>query len=76
MTSDSDGDFGEPINKEACRRGRRRFTIQEKASILRTLECLMQQHFMTCCKACEDLNMTSDMHWAWKQKNYAMLETK
>lgn len=36
----------------------------------------MQQHGMTRCEACEDLYITSGMHWAWKQKIDAILETK
>ena len=77
MTSDSGDDNGEPINKGAYRKGWRRFTIQEKAAIIRTVERLMQQHGMTRHEAwCEDLNITSGMHWAWKQKNDGMLETK
>ncbi|KAI2490353.1 DNA binding protein [Fragilaria crotonensis] len=76
MTSDSEDDNGEPVNKGAYRKGRRRFTIQEKAAIIRTVERLMQQHGMTRREACEDLNITSGMHWAWKQKIDAMLETK
>jgi hypothetical protein len=76
MTSDDEGDNGEPANKEACRNGRRRFKIQEKAAIIRTVEHLMQQHGMTRREACEDLNISSGMHWAWKQKLDAMLEAK
>ena len=76
MTSDSEDGNGEPIKKGACRKRWRRFTIQEKAAIIRTVERLMQQHGMMCCKACEDLNVTSGMHWAWKQKIDAMLEAK
>ena len=76
MTSDDEGENGEPANKEAYRKGCRRFTIQEKASIIRTVERLMQQHGMTRREACEDLNISSGMHWAWKQKLDAMLEAK
>jgi hypothetical protein len=36
----------------------------------------MQQHGMTRRKACEDLNISSGMHWAWKQKLDAMLQAK
>ena len=36
----------------------------------------MQQHGMTRRKACEDFNITSGMHWAWKQKIDAMLEAR
>ena len=76
MPSDNEGDNGEPANKEACRRGRKRFTIQEKAAIIWTVERLMQQHGMTRREACEDLNISSGMHWAWKQKIDAMIEAK
>jgi hypothetical protein len=77
MTSDDEGrDNGEPANKEAYRKGRRRYTIQEIASIIRTVEHLMQQHGMTHHEACEDLNISSGMHWAWKQKLDAMLQAK
>ena len=76
VTSDNEGDNEEPANIEACRRGQRRFTIQEKAAIIRTAERLMQQHGMTRYKVCEDLNITTGMHWAWKQKLDAMLEAK
>ena len=76
MTSDDKGDNGEPANKEACRKGRRRFTIQEKAAIIWTVERLMQQHGMTRHEACEDLNISSGMHWAWKKKLDATLQAK
>jgi hypothetical protein len=76
MTLDDKGDNGEPENKEACRKGCRRFTIQKKAAIIRTMERLMQQHGMTRREAREDLNISSGMHWAWKQKMDAMLEAK
>ena len=77
MTSDDEGDNGEPANKKACGKGRRRLTIQEKAAIIRTEERLMQQHGMTRREACEDLNISSNMHWwAWKQKMDTMLEAK
>jgi hypothetical protein len=36
----------------------------------------MQQHGMTRREACEDLNISSGMHWAWKQKIDAMIEAK
>jgi hypothetical protein len=57
MTSDNKGDNGEPADKEACRKGRRRFTFQEKAAIIRTVERLMKQHGRTRREACGDLNM-------------------
>ena len=76
LDNEDEDDDGEPINKEACRKGRRRFTIQEKAAIIRTVERLMQQHGMTRREACEDLNISSGMHWAWKQKIDAMIEAK
>ena len=76
MTSDDKGVNGEPTNKEARRKGHRRLTIQEKAAIIRTVERLMQQHGLTRHEACEDLNITSGMHWAWKQKMDAMLKAK
>jgi hypothetical protein len=73
---EDEDDDGEPINKEACRKGQRRFTIQEKAAIIQTVERLMQQHGMTRRKACEYLNISSGMHWAWKQNIDAMIEAK
>jgi hypothetical protein len=76
MPSDNEGDNDEPANKEACRKGRRRFTIQDKAAIIRTVERLMQQHGMTRHEACEDINISSGMHWEWKQKLDAMLQAK
>ncbi len=76
MTSDNKGDNGEPADKEACRKGRRRFTFQEKAAIIRTVERLMKQHGRTRREACGDLNITSGTHWAWKQKMDAMLKAK
>lgn len=36
----------------------------------------MLQHDMTRHEAWEDLNITSGMHWAWKQNIYAKLETE
>ena len=36
----------------------------------------MQQHGMMRPEAYEDLNISSGMHWAWKQKMDAMLEAK
>ena len=59
LDNEDEDDDGELINKEACRKGRRRFTIQEKAAIIRTVERLMQQHGMTRREACEDLNISS-----------------
>jgi hypothetical protein len=52
MTSDSEDGNGKPINKGACRKGQRRFTIQENAAIIRIFERLMQQHGMTLQSMC------------------------
>ncbi len=78
MISDNEDDDGEPTTKEAsCKEKQRRFTIQEKAFLICTVECLIdEQHGMTRRKACEDLNITSGMHWAWKKNIGAMLEAK
>jgi hypothetical protein len=76
MTSDNEDDNAEPMNREAQRKGRRRFTIQEKASIIRTVGRLMEQHGMTRREACEDLNINPGMHWAWTKSIDAMLEVK
>ena len=63
MISDNEDDDGEPTTKEAsCKEKRRRFTIQEKASLIRTVERLIEQHGMTRREACEDLNITSGWH--------------
>jgi hypothetical protein len=59
-----------------CRGADKKKTIQEKASIIRTVTHLMERHGMTCSEACEDLNITSGMHWAWKKSVDALLESK
>ncbi|KAI2504168.1 hypothetical protein MHU86_10282 [Fragilaria crotonensis] len=76
MASDNEDDNVEPMNREARKKGRRRFTIQEKASIIRTVARLMEQHGMTRREACEDLNINPGMHWAWTKSIDAMLEVK
>jgi hypothetical protein len=71
MTSDNKDDDdggGEPTNNaDAYRCRQKRYTIQEKTSIIQTVARLMERHGMTCSEACEDLNFTSGMHWAWKK---------
>ncbi|KAI2489412.1 Pogo transposable element with KRAB domain [Fragilaria crotonensis] len=74
MASDNEDDNVEPMNGEARKKGQRRFTIQEKASIILTVARLMEQHGMTLREACEDLNINSGMHWAWTKSIDAMLE--
>ena len=73
MTSDNENDdeeYEEPQNTQITdTRRQRRFTIQEKASIIRTVEPLMEQHGMSRHEACTNLNISYDMvHWAWKKK--------
>ena len=76
--SDEDGNNGEAIDSEEApsKKRRRRFTIQEKASLIRTVERLMAQHGMTRREACEDLNINSGMHWRWAREFNTMLEAK
>jgi hypothetical protein len=73
MTSDNKDDGcggGVPTNNaDVQRRRQKRYTIQEKASIIRSVALLMEQHGMTCSEACEDLNITSGMHWVWKKSH-------
>jgi hypothetical protein len=56
MTADNKkGDNGEAMNNEACRKGHdRRFTLQEIASIIQTVECLMQRDGMTRQERCAE----------------------
>ena len=75
MTSDNENDdeeYEEPQHTQSTqirdKRKQRRFTIQEKASIIRTVERLMEQHGMSRREACADLNISSGMHWAWKKQ--------
>jgi hypothetical protein len=80
MTSGNrdDGDgVGEPTNNaDVQRRRQKRYTIQEKASIIWSVALLMERHGMTRSEACEDINITSGMHWAWKKSIDALLEAK
>jgi hypothetical protein len=36
----------------------------------------MQQHGIPRCKACEDLNTTSGMHWAWEQQKMQCFKSR
>jgi hypothetical protein len=49
---------------------------RKKASIIWSVALLMERHGMTRSKACEDINITSGMHWAWKKSIDALLEAK
>ena len=91
MTSDNeddnishDGDNGgddvshggdEPTNY-AKKKRRKRYSIQEKSSILRTVARLMEQHGMTCSEACEDINISPKLHARWKKTIDAQLAAK
>jgi transposase len=55
---------------------RKRYSIQEKSSILRTVARLMERHGMTCSEACEDVNISPKLHARWKKTIDAQLAAK
>ena len=64
-SSSSDDDEGSPPNEAVAAvpvaMKRRRFSVQQKINLIRTVACLMQQEGMCCMEACRDVNIHPSM---------------
>ncbi|KAI2512380.1 hypothetical protein MHU86_2042 [Fragilaria crotonensis] len=75
--SSSDNNDGVPSNvPPASVKTRRRFSIQQKMGIIRTVARLMEQEGMTCCEACRSVNIHPTMHLLWTKQADTMMELK
>jgi hypothetical protein len=76
--SSSDNDDGVPSNvpPAASVKTRRRFSIQQKMGIIRTMAHLMEQEGMTRCEACRSVNIHPTMHLLWTKQADTMMELK
>ena len=66
--SSSSYDEGGPPNEAApvpVVMRRRRFSVQQKMNLIRTVARLMQQEGMCCVEACRDVNIHPSMHLKW-----------
>lgn len=71
-----DDDNVSPNEEDTSSGKRRRFSIQEKVSIVRTVRRLMQNDGMSRREACVDVNIHHTMHSAWMRQLKAMMDTR
>ncbi|KAI2514125.1 Pogo transposable element with KRAB domain [Fragilaria crotonensis] len=76
--SSSNNDDGVPSNVPPASsvKTRRRFSIQQKMGIIRTVSRLMEQEGMTRCEACRSVNIHPTMHLLWTKQADTMMELK
>ena len=78
-SSSSDDDDGVPPNEPApipVMMRRRRFSVQQKINLIRTVARLMQQEGMCRVEACRDVNIHPSMHISWIKQAQTMIEHK
>jgi transposase-like protein len=73
---DEEGEDDEVPTSGAGRRTRKRYSIQEKASIIRTVDRMMQRHGMTRNEACWDLHINPKLVYKWMKVIDAQLIAK
>ena len=75
----SSNDEGDPPNEaghETVVLKRRRHSVEQKMSLIRTVARLMQQKGMCRVEACRDVNIHPSMHLTWMKQAQTMIERK